>query len=366
MAPDQNPEMEHHISGLYTNMLMDLMGDRLSPEAIRAVLDRAGETRSLEELNLSSSWNSYDQFKRLLEEAKAALASIPESDQNNPTSTKFLNTEIANTIQAFGSPGAVLATSKGGNPLVPIRGYETTEIGPQEWTIREWFVDGFAPYPEYCEFVAEQFRMIPMFFGLGAGDVVEEECQGRGDSACLFRMRWEERDETGSRSEYFEIRARQLEARLQLLQEMITDLAANERYEDVLQGIVGSTMEAVVAGGALLALEPREGIPRKVYSVGLTEAEAAEIAIDILEGGARSKEVDAVDVASARRHYGVLAIGAHGGLFSAHARGPLETHARLAAAALDAADAMDEARHQANSAQTLLELSTSLAEIVST
>ena len=109
-----------------------------------------------------------------------------------------------------------------------------------------------------------------------------------------------------------------------------------------------------------------QGSPRKVYSVGLTEAEAAEIAIDILEGGAGRKEVDTVEVASARRHYGVLAIGEHGGLFSAQARGTLETHARLAAAALDAADAMDEARHQANSAQTLLELSTSLAEIVST
>ena len=358
--------MEHHISGLYTNMLMDLMGDRLSPDAIQAVLDRAGETRSLEELHSSSSWNSYHQFKRLLQEAKAALEAIPESDKNNPTSTNFLNTEIANTIQALGSPGSVLATSKGGNPLVPIRGYETTEIGPQEWTIREWFIDGFAPYPEYCEFVSEQFRMIPMFFGLGAGDVQEEQCQCRGDSACLFRMRWQEVDEKGSRSEYFEIRARQLEVRLELLQEMITDLASNERYEDVLQGIVGSTMEAVVAGGALLALEPRAGSPRKVYSVGLTEAEAAEIAIDILEGGAGRKEVDAVEVTSARRHYGVLAIGEHGGLFSAQSRGTLETYARLAAAALDAADAMDEARHQADGAQTLLELSTSLAEIVST
>jgi GAF domain-containing protein len=44
----------------------------------------------------------------------------------------------------------------------------------------------------------------------------------------------------------------------------------------------------------------------------------------------------------------------------------LETHARLAAAALDAADAFEEARHQAMSAQALLHLSTSWAGIVST
>jgi diguanylate cyclase (GGDEF)-like protein len=47
-------------------------------------------------------------------------------------------------------------------------------------------------------------------------------------------------------------------------------------------------------------------------------------------------------------------------------RATLDTYARLAAAALDASDAMEEARHQASTAQALLELSASLAEIVST
>ena len=53
-------------------------------------------------------------------------------------------------------------------------------------------------------------------------------------------------------------------------------------------------------------------------------------------------------------------------MFSSQARNTLETYGRLAAAALDAGDALEEARHQANTAQALLDLSTSLAEIVST
>ena len=69
---------------------------------------------------------------------------------------------------------------------------------------------------------------------------------------------------------------------------------------------------------------------------------------------------------SVRRHYGVLAIDERGGIFASQAQGTLETYAQLAAAALDAADAMEEARHQANTARVLLELSTSLAEIVGT
>ena len=55
-----------------------------------------------------------------------------------------------------------------------------------------------------------------------------------------------------------------------------------------------------------------------------------------------------------------------GGVFATQCQGTLETYARLAAAALDAADAVEDARHQANTATILLELSTTLAEIVST
>jgi diguanylate cyclase (GGDEF)-like protein len=357
---------EHHVSGLYVTMLMENLAAELSSEEVRGVLSRAGETRSLEEFGASSSWLSYDEFRCLLKEAKRTLDSIPRLDTKRPTAKVRLESELAGTIQAFGSPASVLAANTGTNPLVPIRRYETTEIGPNEWTIREWFDEGFAPFPEFCEFVAQQYAMVPAFFGLPEGEVTEEECQCRGDRTCLFRLRWAEMDKVMARAEYFEARARQLESRLDQLQDMITDLASNERYEDVLQGIVASTMATVVAGGAILALEPRAGHARRIYSIGIDDSEAMEIADDLLEGGRRRKQVASADVASARRHYGVLAIGEEGSLFTSQLQGTLETHARLAAAALDAADALEEARHQAMSAQALLQLSTSLAGIMST
>jgi diguanylate cyclase (GGDEF)-like protein len=366
MATGVGSVTDHHVSGLYVTMLMENLATRLSPEAVRDVLSRAGETRSLEEFSASSSWSSYDEFKRLLQEARRALDSLPDADAARPAANARLESELAGTIQAFGSPAAVLGANRGTNPLVPIRRYETTEVGPNEWTIREWFVEGFDPFPEFCDFVAQQYAMVPLFFGLPAGEVTEETCQCRGDSACLFRMRWAEIDEVTARAEYFEARAQQLESRLEQLQDMITDLASNERYEDVLQGIVASTMATVIASGAILALEPRSGHARKVYSLGLTDTEASEMADDLLDGGPRQKDVAVAEVTSVRRHYGVLAIGEHGGLFTSQSRSALETHARLAAAALDAADALEEARHQAMSAQALLHLSTSLAEIVST
>ena len=367
MATDAAVAPAHHISGLYTNMLMDSLQATLSEEAIRDVLHRAGDERSLDELKTSSSWSSYDQFKRLLQEAKVELDATPGARERRAEPIRLIDTEIAETVQALGSPGDVLAGTTDSNAMVPIRRYETTEIGPTEWTIREHFIDGFEPFPEFCEFAAGQYALIPLFFGLKPAKVVEEECQCRGDSACLFRLRWEEGDEAAARAEYLEVRTQLLEARLEQLQGMVTDLASNERYEDVLQGIVRSSMRAAGAGGALMALEPRvPGSPSKIFSVGLSQSEAAEIANDLLAGGDSRHDVDVVDVVSARHHYGVLAIGMHGGIFTSQARNALETYGRLAAAALDAGDALEEARHQANTAQVLLELSRSLAEIVST
>ncbi len=357
---------EQHVSGLYTNMLMDLLTQWLAEDEINEILARAGETRVVEDLNNVASWNSYEQFKRLLKAAKIGLQATPGSLESTPTTITLINHEIIEVTQSLGSPGAVLATGDGTNPLVPIRRYEMTEIGPNEWTIGEWFVDGFEPFPEFCEFVAGQYKVIPICFGLPPGEVVEEKCQCNGDPACLFRVKWEEIDEATSRAEYLELRAQLLEARLEQLQAMVTDLASNERYEDVLQGIVGSSLRAVGAGGVLLALEARPGNPRLVYSEGLTQADAESMAGELLEGGAGRMDVSTVEVVSARRHYGVLAVGELGGLFGSAARGALETYGRLAAAALDAADALEDARHQANTASVLLELSKSLAEIVTT
>src|ERR1700681_559616 len=140
---------DQHISGLYTSMLMDSLAHWLSIDETDDVLKRAGDTRSVEELGNFSSWSSYEQFRRLLEEARIALDAARDAGRNCPISINLLNAEIAESVQALGSPGGVLASGDGANPLVPIRRYEMAEVGPNEWTISEWFVDGHAPYPEF-------------------------------------------------------------------------------------------------------------------------------------------------------------------------------------------------------------------------
>jgi diguanylate cyclase (GGDEF)-like protein len=354
------------VSGLFTMILMASLEERLAAGELRKLLQRAGEIRSTEELKEIGSWTSFDQFKLLLQEAAQTLGLAFLLSGTYLSSASIENFDMSETIRALGSPGELLKAGGGTNPMVPMRRYEMTEIGPCEWTIREWFVDGYEPYPEFCAFFAGQYARIPQYHGLPAAEVVEERCQCRGDDACFFRLRWVELEEGASREPYHEVHSQLLEARLEQLKRMITDLASNERYEDVLEGIVRSAKRAILASAAVMALEARTGSPRKIYSDGLTGGEAEALADALLGGGAGREGVVAVEVLSARRRYGVLAIDERGGVFGSQAQSTLQTYAELAAAALDAADAMEDARHQANTARALLELSTSLAEVVGT
>ncbi len=355
---------EHHISGVYTKLLMQFVGQTMTSDDIANLLHRAGEIRSIDVLEDAGSWSSYHQFRRLLEE-RSRMEPTSLYDQSDLLCEWLRSWELSQVAQTLDSPGSLLAAGSELNPLVPIRRYDKTEVSSNEWVIREWFEDGYAPYPEFCDFAAVQYAVVPVVFNLPSGEVVEEQCQCRGDATCTFRLRWQDSEGDGQ-AEGYRIRAELSEVRLEQLQGMITELASSERYEDVLQGFVQSALStAVGSDGALLALRPRPGSPRTIYSVGLAGPEADSIADSLLAGHEVPDKVMAVDVVSARRHYGVLALNEGGGVFSSLSQSTLKTYAGLAAAALDTADALDEARHQANTAQVLLNLATALSEILS-
>ena len=158
------------------------------------------------------------------------------------------------------------------------------------------------------------------------------------------------------------------EARLEQIQDMITDLASNERYEDVLQGFVGSSVADSGRGrwraagpGAPGRIDPARctsrGSPRRRRSRSPTTSWPGG------PGPTRSSPSTWPRPVVTTASWPSTRAAA----CSPRCReSTLETYARLAAAALDTADALDEARHQANTAQALLDLATSLTEIVST
>ena len=99
------------ISRARTRMFVGYLRDHLGVEILEAVLDLAGETRPIELLLDDAQWNSYGQFRRLLEAASTVLGgSSALADFGAVVSfTANGNPEYVDMFQAFGSPGALYA-----------------------------------------------------------------------------------------------------------------------------------------------------------------------------------------------------------------------------------------------------------------
>src|ERR1700735_2289998 len=127
--PHETPESKNDVvtgtdqdvSALYTTMLLDLLEGVLPPDAVNDILIRAGESRSREELCTFSCWSSHSQFKLLLEEAVRSLESNSLNLASCIGSISYANNEMAELIQALGSPRGVLIAGAGANPMLPTR-----------------------------------------------------------------------------------------------------------------------------------------------------------------------------------------------------------------------------------------------------
>ncbi|HLY82401.1 MAG TPA: EAL domain-containing protein [Acidimicrobiales bacterium] len=365
------PAAGRHFAGVNMRLLTRYLTAHTRPGTLEDVLRHAGETRDPGELDDDMMWSSYDQFRRMLEAAAAVLggpSGLAAVGANSPIDSGS-RPGVTEMLQAQGSPAAMYAGARLGSAgLFTVVDVDSEEAGPNEWVIRCRFKDGFEPFKEFCWFNAGLWALGPRMFGLPAGEVTEEECQCEGAPACSFRARWQATEDPAQRAEYFELRNQLLEARLEALQRTVADLVSDDDLEDVLRRIVASAARAVRAPSYVLAIEALPLAARHHYAVGLDEADAARVAGELLSRERRS-DTDrlVVDVASTRCHYGVLAaIDPDGGRFLPQELGILEAYGRLAAAALDSASALQDARRQATTARVLLELSVSLAEISGT
>lgn len=116
--------------------------------------------------------------------------------------------------------------------------------------------------------------------------------------------------------------------------------------------------------GSCLAIDPLPYAGELVYFSGVSEEEAHQIAA-LLDGPASGGDTVArIDVASNRRRYGRLAVlGRPAASLLPRELGLLTAYGSLAAAALDAAAALEDARREATVARILLELSSALTTL---
>ena len=349
-------------------MLVRYLRDQTDSDVTTRVLAEAGETRTEEELFDIATWSSYEQFRRLLiATARSCGGNASLTDASSGGLTDPSMPDMTAMLQSLGSPEALLRmiSEAGGAGLAPALGFEGEEIGPAEWVVREWFLDGFAPYPEYCAWAAGLYTNIPRLFGMRA-EVTKQACACDGAPTCEYRVRWFP-DDPSAEAEYFETRIQVLSARLDALQQTVGDLVSDDDLEQILARVLVSAARTISAPVFVLALDALPSADRHVYAAGIGDDEAERLAAEILADAHDDDEhYLVVEVQSNRCRYGRLAaVNPNGGFFPQE-RIVLQVYARLVAAALDSAAALEDARRQAETARALLDLSNSLAEIATT
>ncbi len=348
-----------HFSGINTRILFDHVKERLGDEGVKVLIEQAGEDRTVDSLLDDTSWSSYDQFRRLLEAASELLAPVGglEGVAEVHQIGRSTAPEFARTLQGFGSPMAMaLEAGQIGASLYPIMALDPEGLAPTHlrWRIR--MREPFEPFPELCVFLKGLLPQSVRLFGMRVLEISEESCQCKGARECVVDIHWDETEDLALQLDLARTKLQIAESRLEAFQDTVSDIVSAHELDVVLGRIVRSAARAVHAPAFVLAIDGPGG-EKRLYTEGIAEEDAEAVVAD--DSGYLS-----VDVASGYREYGRLVAVAPFGYVS-HERAALDSYARLAATALDSAYALEDARRQAGTAEALLQLSTSLAELSS-
>jgi diguanylate cyclase (GGDEF)-like protein len=366
---------ERQFSGLVSSMVVTYIEQELGSEVLGRVLDLAGAVDAEDDLRDDTAWVSYEQLRRLFG-ATAELCGGFEALRRAAITSQLhaeSHADMTQMLQDFGSPGNLLRIMIGSEADSGTLGISTIlmsdgeEVAPDEWLLRQRFTDGFEPFPEFCAFTCGLHALLPTLFGLPPGWVHEESCACDGAAECTFRLRWDATNDLSNQKTYFETRSRAIEARLTMLQRTVVELVSAPDPEEGLRRVLEAAARAVHAPAYVLAINSSVPVTPRLYYRGLNEPEAVAIAETLSDHVASDTPgMVVVEVASTRSVYGYLAAIQPGARrFLPQERELVRSCAGLAAAALDSVTALEEARRQATTARTLLDLSSSLTQLLS-
>jgi diguanylate cyclase (GGDEF)-like protein len=349
-------EISHLVTGQF---LRHLNSDPSQPLRLARILKLAGETRDQAVMLDDTEWSSYAQFRRLLEACAVELGGL-EALTKAGVHQYDIN-QIDSGARYVGSPYELYRdTAMISAAVIPIQETESEQTGPDTWIIRRRMVEGFEPFPELCAFTVGTWAGTPVLFGVPAATAVEHDCQCRGALGCVIELHPKRLDSTAERMLYLENRTAWAERQMGSINAVVADIVAGDDIDSVLERLVSATARSVVSPGFILAVDSRYA-PRSIYSAGLTEQETSDLGAKLLANDPLPDGTLVAEVVSKQRHYGRMAAVRPIFLSNDAPELPaLDMHARLAAAALDSATSLADARQQTATAEVLLALSSTL------
>jgi diguanylate cyclase (GGDEF)-like protein len=338
--------------------------------ALDELLASAHSARTLDYLEDIANWVSRDEAMALFEAARE-ITGDPEIARHvgEDATRQYSGTSVATTLRSLGSVEemlqqiAVVVTK-----FSVVSSMEVVEVSPGQALLKRCVREGMAPHAALCEWAQGLLSSAPQLYGVPPASVEETECQCRGDAQCLFAVSWDSAlaARNADPAEHITVLESEIAALNEGLESMYAvagDLIADDDLKSTLAKITERSASAVRAPRYLLVVRPNADDEPEIHSRGLSEAEAHQLAKQVLE--VEPGEADArwliADIRSRRRHYGcIVALFDRPQSFFLRERRTLELYARYAANALDLSMALAEARRGHTETTALLDFARSL------
>ena len=339
--------------------------------AVAQLLERAGSRREVSYLEKVDNWISLDEATAMLG-AGVELTGDPMFARRVGENTlrQHAGTQVATVLRSLGSTEAVLqAVAQSAARISAVTKMEAIEAAPGCGVVSASAREGFTRLRLHCDWTTGLLSGLPILFGLPLAHVEESECQTRGDRQCLYTVTWDA--EKAAAAADPQQRVTSLEAQLVAMTERLHsayatagDLVSTDDLDTVLHRIVERAADAVRAPSHILAVRTDPAADLQVYSHGMDEHKAQELATATLADEALAgNSTLVVNVASARREYGQLIARFPGVVeFFPLERELLSLYARHAAAVLDMSVALEQSTRRHEQVSSLLSLSHAVAQ----
>ena len=354
-----------------TSVVLRQLRTRSGESAVARVLERAGIERQLGYLENVENWVSLAEVTAILE------ACVEETGDplfarcvGESTQRQHAGTQVATTLRSLGSPEAVFqAIARSAPRLSAVTEMDALEVLPGRAVITARARDGFTRGRLHCDWTTGLLAGTPILFGLPLARVEEGECQARGGQQCVYTISWDA--ESAAVAADPQQRVTSLEGQLVAMSERLQgayatagDLIGTDDLDSVLQRIVERAADAVRAPSHILAVRTDPTAELQVYSRGIDEHRAQQLALLTLADETPAEDSTlVVEVASARRHYGQLIARFPGTVeFFPQEHELLSLYAKHAAAVLDISVALRESTRRHDQVSSLLSLAHAVAE----
>jgi diguanylate cyclase (GGDEF)-like protein len=354
-----------------TSVLLRLVRSIGGDAAVASLLERAQVRHEPSYLESVDNWISLDEATAMFEAGVQQTGDpLFARRVGENTLRQHAGTQVATVLRSLGSTEAVLqAVAQSAARLSSVTKMEAIEAAPGRGVVRACAREGFTRRRLHCDWTTGLLAGLPILFGLPLARVEETECQTRGASQCLYTVSWDA--EQAAAASDPQQRVTSLEAQLVAMSERLqssyataSDLVSTDDLDTVLQRIVERAANAVRAPSHILAVRTEPDAELQVYSHGIDELKAQELARATLSPEVLEEDsLLVVEVTSARRRYGQLIARYPGEVeFFAQEEELLRLYAKHAAAVLDMSMALQESARRHDQVSSLLSLSEALAQ----